>query len=232
MNAANRNSRISMEGNKQMDIAFDIETIRNSSRLDAMPEPEVKTGNLKDPAKIAEKVAEARAEQIEKMALNPLYGRICAFVAVTEEQTRRCCINNDSDEEETRIVEAVFHAISGKRVITYNGNSFDLPFVYRRAVLLGVDPREFGAPTLAEMAARYGNKYHVDLMNVWCGFGSFEKLDAIAGAILGDHKIEIDFREFPELIRTEDGRKKLLDYCEQDVLLTLKLWNRFAGILV
>ena len=69
-------------------------------------------------------------------------------------------------------------------------------------------------------------------MNVWCGFGSFEKLDAIAGAILGDHKIEIDFREFPELIRTEDGRKKLLDYCEQDVLLTLKLWNRFAGILV
>ena len=46
------------------------------------------------------------------------------------------------------------------------------------------------------------------------------------------HKIEIDFREFPELIRTEDGRKKLLDYCEQDVLLTLKLWNRFAGILV
>lgn len=221
-----------MEGNKQMDIAFDIETIRNSSRLDVMPEPEVKTGNLKDPAKIAEKVAEARAEQVAKMALNPLYGRICAFVAVTEEQTKRCCINNDSDEEETRIVEAVFHAISGKRVITYNGNSFDLPFVYRRAVLLGVDPREFGAPTLAEITARYGNKYHVDLMNVWCGFGSFEKLDAIAGAILGDHKIEIDFREFPELIRTEDGRKKLLDYCEQDVLLTLKLWNRFAGILV
>ena len=62
-----------------MDIAFDIETIRNGSLIDRLPEPEVRTGNLKDPAKIAEKLAEAKAEQVEKMALSPLYGRVCAF---------------------------------------------------------------------------------------------------------------------------------------------------------
>jgi hypothetical protein len=59
-----------------MFYAFDIETMPNSSKLDSLPEPEIKTGNLKDPAKIEEKRAEARAEQIGKMALNPLYGRI------------------------------------------------------------------------------------------------------------------------------------------------------------
>lgn len=214
-----------------MDIAFDIETIRNSARIDDLPAPEVKTGNLKDQTKISEKIAEARAGQIEKMALSPLYGRICAFVAITDKQTTRLCIDSDSDEAETRIVEAIFQSISGRRIITYNGNNFDLPFVYRRSVLLGVDPREFGAPTLAEMTARHGNKHHVDLMNVWCGYGSFEKLDNIAKAILGDHKIEIDFRLFPELIKTPEGRKTILDYCEQDVALTMKLWNRFDGIL-
>ena len=53
------------------EITFDIETIPNTSMLDRMPKPEVKAGNVKDPAKIAEKTAAARAEQIEKMALSP-----------------------------------------------------------------------------------------------------------------------------------------------------------------
>ena len=67
-----------------MFYAFDIETMPDSSKTGSLPEPEVKLGNLKDPAKIAEKVAEARAEQVAKMALNPLYGRICGAVFVAE----------------------------------------------------------------------------------------------------------------------------------------------------
>ena len=55
-----------------MDIAFDIETIGNRSMVERMPEIDVKVGNLKDPAKIAEKIAEAKADQIDRMALSPL----------------------------------------------------------------------------------------------------------------------------------------------------------------
>ena len=215
-----------------MDIAFDIETIANAAMLERLPPVEVKAGNLRDPAKIAEKEAAAKAEQIDKMALSPLYGRVCAWVAVEDENAiHKECIEADSDAEETRIVETAFSTLAGNRVITYNGNGFDLPFLYRRAVLLGVDPRQFGMPTLAEMTAR-NNKRHVDIMQVWCGFGNFEKLDNIAGAMLDDHKIEIDFRDFPALIKTAEGRKQLLDYCQQDVILTMKLWNRIAGILI
>ena len=216
-----------------MDIAFDIETIGNRSMIERMPAPEVKTGNLKDPAKIAEKVAEAKAEQVDRMALSPLYGRVCAFVAMEDENAvSKECLEAETDAEEVRVIEAVFRAFSGKRVVTYNGNGFDLPFVYRRAVMLGIDIREFGVPTLAEMTARYNNRHHVDLMQVWCGFGNFEKLDNIAKALLADQKIEIDFRDFPELIKTPEGRERLIAYCQQDVMLTLKLWNRIAGILV
>lgn len=217
-----------------MDIAFDIETIPNRSMIERMPAPEVKTGNLKDPAKIAEKVAEAKAEQVGRMALSPLYGRVCAFVAMEDKNTvSHECLEAETDAEEVRVIEEIFRTFSeGRRIITYNGNGFDLPFVYRRAVMLGIDIREFGAPTLAEMTARYNNRHHVDLMQVWCGFGNFEKLDNIAKALLADQKIEIDFRTFPELIQTPEGRKQLLDYCQQDVNLTLKLWNRIAGILI
>ena len=216
-----------------MDIAFDIETVPNSVMIERMPEPEIKTGNLKDPAKIAEKVAEAKAEQVGRMALSPLYGRVCAFVAMEDENAvSRECLEAETDAEEVRVIEAVFRAFPGKRVVTYNGNGFDLPFVYRRAVMLGIDIRQYGVPTLAEMTARYNNKHHVDLMQVWCGFGNFEKLDNIAKALLEDQKIEIDFRDFPELIKTPEGRERLIAYCQQDVMLTMKLWNRIAGILI
>ena len=215
-----------------MDIAFDIETIPNTGMIDRLPAVEVKAGNLKDPAKIAEKEAAARAEQVDKMALSPLYGRVCAWVGIEDEETVYMdCITEETDAEETRVVESAFAALMNARVVTYNGNGFDLPFLYRRAVLLGVDPRRYGMPTLAEMTARNA-KRHVDLMQVWCGFGAFEKLDNLARAMLDDRKIEIDFRDFPELIKTQEGRDRLLDYCRQDVNLTMHLWNRFAGILI
>lgn len=216
-----------------MDIVFDIETIPNRDMVSRLPAIEIKAGNLKDPAKIAEKEKAAKQEQIEKMALSPLYGRICAWVDAEDENTVfHSCMEEETDAEETRIIESAFESLSGNRVITYNGTSFDLPFLYRRAVILGIDVREFNLPPLAEMTARYNNKHHIDLMTVWSGYGNFEKLDNLAAVLLDSRKIEIDFRDFPELIRTQEGRDKLLDYCRQDVLLTQKLWNRIAGILI
>ena len=65
-------------------IIFDLETgpLAESELVAMMPvfDPEeVKTGNLKDPEKIAEKLAEAEANHrrdfIERAALDPLTGR-------------------------------------------------------------------------------------------------------------------------------------------------------------
>jgi len=218
-----------------MDIVFDIETIPNRDMVSRLPAIEIKAGNLKDPAKIAEKEKAAKQEQIEKMALSPLWGRICAWNMADGENAAfgaGACISSETDEEETKLIEDALYKLSGRRIITYNGTSFDLPFLYRRAVILGIDVREFNLPPLAEMTARYNNKHHIDLMTVWSGYGNFEKLDNLAAVLLDSHKIEIDFRDFPELIKTQEGRSKLLDYCRQDVLLTQKLWNRISGILI
>jgi len=216
--------------------AFDIETIPNTEMLGRLPEPEVKTGNLKDPDKIAEKIAEAKREQIEKMALNPLYGRIACFVLLNEGNVNRVALPTIDDKGEAELLELLFAALGGTedvRLATWNGNGFDLPYVYRRALLLEVDPREFSAPSLEHWTKRYSTKPHADLMQIWGGWSSqgFAKLDDVAGALLGARKLEVDFKEFPELLKTEDGKKKLLDYCEQDTRLTLDLFGRFQGIL-
>lgn len=69
-------------------IVFDVETgpLPETELAALMPvfDPaEVKTGNLKDPAKIAEKIAEAEANHrrdfFEKAALDPLTGRVVAI---------------------------------------------------------------------------------------------------------------------------------------------------------
>ena len=79
-------------------IVFDLETgPLAESELSALLPPfdpaEVKTGNLKDPAKIAEKIAEAEANHrrdfIERAALDPLTGRVVAIGVMTFDARRR-----------------------------------------------------------------------------------------------------------------------------------------------
>lgn len=220
-----------------MFYAFDIETMPNSSKIGSLPEPDVKLGNLKDPAKIEEKIAEARTEQIAKMALNPLYGRICAAVFVAPgangklESLRFAA--GDDDAEEAALIAGCFGVLrlDSARIVTWNGIGFDLPFLFKRAVILGVPLRD--VPVLSFWCKRYATGSHIDLMQIWSGWNSqqFAKLDDVAGVCADDHKIKIDFKEFPELVKTAEGREKILDYCEQDVRLTYKIFEKFNGVL-
>jgi len=220
-----------------MFYAFDVETMPNSSKIDSLPEPEIKFGNLKDPIKIEEKKAEARAEQIEKMALNPLYGRICAAVFVApgrdgELESVRFAAGDD-DEEEALLISKCFRVLSADsaRIVTWNGIGFDFPFLFKRALILGVQLN--GVPVLSYWCKRYSTGAHIDLMQVWGNWNSqqYAKLDDVAVVVAEDHKIEIDYRLFPELIKLPEGREKILDYCEQDVRLTYRIFQKLNGFL-
>lgn len=220
-----------------MFYAFDIETMPDHAKINSLPEPEVKLGNLKDETKIAEKKAEARAEQIAKMALNPLYGRICAAVFVASDgngelESLRFAAGDD-DAEEAVLISGCFDVLrlDCARIVTWNGIGFDLPFLFKRAALLGV-PLD-GVPVLTHWTRRYSTAAHIDLMQIWSGWNAaqYAKLDDVGGAVVDDHKIKIDVRDFPELVKTEEGRTRILDYCEQDVRLTYKIFKKFNGVL-
>lgn len=217
-----------------MFYAFDIETMRNGSLVGSLPEPEVKAGNLRDPEKIAAKQAEAKAAQIEKMALNPLYGRICAAVFYNPEQPKIELVAGDSDEEEKLLLAECFKILQrdNLHIVTWNGMNFDLPFLFRRALILDVPIGD--TPVLSFWTRKFEtHSAHLDLMQVWAGWNSqnYTKLDEVGAVVAHDRKIEIDFHDFPELVKTNEGRTKLLAYCAQDTVLTWKIMEKFNRVM-
>lgn len=226
-----------------MIFAIDIETIGNPAAVAQLPEPKA-NGRLKDPAKIAADIAEKKAAMLADAALNPLTARIACYAAVglvgsgtgnDEAQEHVECIAAATDEAEREIVQSIMRVLGADeaRIATWNGIGFDLPFIYKRAILLGIDPGDFGAPPLTAWTKRYATDKHYDLMQVWGGWSSqgFEKLDAVAGIVLGQRKAECDVTQIAEMIETEEGKKKVADYCLQDTRLTWALWKRFNGCL-
>jgi predicted PolB exonuclease-like 3'-5' exonuclease len=223
-----------------MIIALDIETIPNVDAIPFLPEPKI-SKTLKDPAKIAAAQAEAKADQIADMALSPLTGRVCCFAivgveaGVPKEMTET--ILSAHDDEELPLIQGIMRVLGAEetRIVTWNGIGFDLPFIYKRAMILGVDPANFGAPPLHAWTKRYDTTRHYDLMKIWSGWASgadgFVKLDTVAAMVLKERKTEIDVTTFAVLLKTQEGRNKIAEYCLQDTRLTWRLFEKMNGFL-
>lgn len=208
-------------------IVLDIETMPNQEAIAMLPEPEVLLGNIKDPEKIKAKVDEAKRKQIEKLALSPLTGIIACVNLYTKDKQESHVIAKP--EGEAAIIDAAYEAIKNKCVITYNGKGFDLPFIFKRGIIL---KRKWATlPELKKYTDRYkSGDNHIDLMEEFCGFNQYEKLDTLARFILGKKKTDFDFTLIPELIKTEEGRAKISEYANNDCALTWELAERFGFI--
>lgn len=100
--------------------------------------------NYRDPAKIAEYVAEKQAERLSDAALDVDLARITALgfawcdtsvYTTTASMDVRVC-RQESDER--LLITDVADLVSGSTIITFGGHNFDLPLVMRRARYLGV----------------------------------------------------------------------------------------------
>lgn len=190
--------------------ALDIETISNVDLIASLPEPEVALGNIKDPDKVREKVAEVKKKQIDKMGCNPLYGRICSFSIFSETEKLYRTIKEATDSEEIELINDIFKVLTiGQEeptvIITWNGYDFDLPFIFKRAALLRVEKPQY-TPPLAYWNRRYKHDTHIDLMrelNNWesCGMN----LNQAGLSFLGKGKTERDYSTYAELIKTGQG---------------------------
>lgn len=224
-----------------MMLAIDIETVPNTDAIPYLPEPKIDS-RLKDPAKIADAKAKARQDQLDDMALDPLTGRVLCFAAVGtvngELSEVSEIIDEINDARETGIIQQIFSLIGQEesRIVTWNGNSFDLPFIYKRAMILDVNPANFGAPPLHVWTKRYATERHYDLMKIWTGWAGgsdgYVKLDTVAAMVLHERKTaDIDVTTFIEVAKTSEGRAKIAEYCLQDTRLTWKLFEKMNGWL-
>lgn len=116
------------------------------------------------------------------------------------------------------------------QVISFNGRSFDVPFLMIRSAVHKIKPsRDL-------LGSRYSNTYHVDLLEQLSFFGLIKKFNldfyCRSFGINSPKTEEINGMEIPRFYR--EGRiKEIARYCADDVTATYELytiWNEYLNI--
>lgn len=130
------------------------------------------------------------------------------------------------DSEEALILETIRMIMNYPIIVTFNGDNFDLLYIYNRAIKLGI-PREYLPFHVGEEIVRVKTGIHLDLykffknraIKVYAFGGKYQEdnLDSIASALLGVSKLEYmeNIGDLPLF--------KLIAYNYRDAYITLKL---------
>jgi hypothetical protein len=226
---------------------FDPSSVAHPGEFD---ETTVKLGNLKDAAKIAEKIEAARhahekavidheatvdrargsywSEVLDKAALDATTGRVCAIGYRSEKET----IHTALDHDEIYMIEAFWKiAISmrkqNRRMIGHNITGFDVPFLVRRSWILGINvPDWITGPT------GYLNPMFVDTMQVWQVGNRRDsiKLDRLARALgCGCKPDNCTGALFYMMLRGEGAdREAAIEYLRNDLDLPYRIAERMG----
>lgn len=200
-------------------FVVDIETMKNEDMIPLLPEPKPDS-RLKDELKIMADIQKKRQEQIDKMALNPLYSTIACIGIVGTDGTKKVLFG-----DEATIIKECLSIIGGHHVITFNGKGFDFDFIYKRGAIIGAIPLW----QKKQYTDRYKSVMHTDLMLEWDS-QNFTSLNNLSRVILGKEKVDFDVALIPEYVKTEDGRKQLEEYCIKDCELTMELAEKLGYI--
>jgi len=222
-------------------IIFDIETgPLPEAQLARMIPPfdpaAVKVGNIKDPGKIAEKIAEAEASHVadftERAALDATTGRTVAIGCLVFSGMQPCRTLGRADAEpvilglncEAFLVEEFWKLITNgytglNLCIGFNSLAFDLPFLIRRSWALGVQ-----VPTIL----RNGRYWHDNLIDLrdWWKLGDWQakgSLDTISKHF-GYAGKNGDGKNFHKLWETD--RVMAEAYLRNDLQMTLAVAQR------
>ena len=106
--------------------------------------------------------------------------------------------------------------------VGHNLIDFDLPFIYRRSVILGIQPQAI----FPIMPSRYSDRVY-DTMTQWAGFGGRIKLDLLARSLDVGSKGDIDGSMVYDYYAA--GRiDEIAEYCKSDVRMTRRVWERMT----
>jgi len=202
-----------------MHIVFDIETAPLPTDQIVIPpfDPaNVKTGNLRDPDKIADKIRQAEEEHasnyLRNAALDPLTGRVvCIGVAVG--QADPFLFSGDERTMLGAFWDSLCQSERAPLILGFNSKQFDLPFLIRRSW-----KHRVAVPGWIRRG-RYWSDSIVDLREVW-QLGDSRAHGSLAAICrhLGLGEKSGSGADFGTLWETDNAAAR--EYCLQDVRLT------------
>lgn len=202
-------------------LFFDIETEANPDALALMPEPQA-PGNYKDADKIAAYVAEKRAEMVERAALDADYGKIVA-IGVKHDLgpvTSQLLAGEYTTEDDLIRWFWTHYSNAKGQSCGYNIIGFDLPYLMRRSLDLGIKP------SMIPGLRRYQTRPTLDLMMVLYGWQNFKGLKFVTQRYGLDNPLpDLDGSQ----VATMDANT-LRAYVENDVNLVYQLWQKMSGV--
>jgi predicted PolB exonuclease-like 3'-5' exonuclease len=202
-------------------LYFDIETGAADDAVQFEPTFEA-SRVLKDPAKIAADIADKRAAWWDKLALSALTGQVLAIGWACDEG-EVTVITQTSTVTEEDVIRAFWNATAkAERLVGFNSNAFDLPFLWRRSIKLGmVIPEGIFEPN------RRLSANNVDLMERWCWCDNQARvsLDNLAKFCGFPPKLG-NGKHFADLMRT--NLEDAVAYLTHDVKLTRAIGGRMG----
>lgn len=206
-------------------ITIDIETEPDPSALAHPPEFSAPS-NYKDPAKIESYKSQAYEEWKDRMALRATTGRIlCAGVKsiLTGVEIHE---GNETDIVRSLVQVLDFVFLDGEILCGWNHSQFDLPFIYQRALILGVK-----IPERVFKPLERWNKWQfqiADGMQIWAaGTKEYASLGDVARVLGCGSKDDGISKNFGQVYH--ENREKALVHLRNDLEMTDAVIRRMMG---
>ena len=121
------------------------------------------------------------------------------------------------------------YSLDKYRLCAHNGKEFDFPYISRRMLINGIK-----IPPILDMAGKKPwEVQHLDTMELW-KFGDYKHYTSLEllAAIFGipTPKDDIDGSQVADVYWKEKDLKRIVTYCEKDVLTTAQLLRRYIGL--
>ncbi|MBI4044153.1 MAG: ribonuclease H-like domain-containing protein [Candidatus Diapherotrites archaeon] len=158
-----------------------------------------------------------------------------------KDQKKDASVFFESEKEVAEEFVSQMEKTSPDIVVTYNGDSFDFPYLAQRCKKLGVELKRafFGhEPRLKRMgldnAYRINGVQHLDaykVIRVMNRFGVVNlvkfDLESVSDAIFGANKKKVDHNDINLAWETGKGMKEVIDYNREDATYTYRIAQRY-----
>lgn len=207
-------------------VYFDIETIPTQDdavKADILANLKA-PANYKKPESIEAWKAENGPAQIEKTSFDAASGHVCT-IAWAKNEGEIFADHAETVEQEKQIITNFFSRLDqyhSEKFCGHNLAGFDIPFLTRRAIILGIEiPQSF-----PRNPKPWDAKVH-DTMFMWDS-KNFMSMDALCKAMKIDGKEGFDGSMVAKA--WSDGEhEKIQDYCADDVYRTREIHKRFLA---